>query len=105
MDNWVVVHIDHAGPGRYFPRDFMDVPRAGDAGANVNDLADSRLADEKADDALQERPVGAGDVTSFGGGTQHLPGSLPVHGVVVLPAQVEVVHARRVRPAGVNLGR
>ena len=34
---------------------------------NVYDLADSRLADEKADDTLQERPVRAGDVTSFGG--------------------------------------
>ena len=105
MDNWVVVHIDHAGPGRYFPRDFMDVTRAGDAGANVDDLADSRLADKKADDALQERPVGAGDVTPFGSGAQDLAGSLPIYGIVVLSAQVEVVHAGRVRPAGVNLGR
>jgi len=83
----------------------MDIAGIRDAGANVDDLAYSRLTGQELHDAVQERPVGAGDVTHLGSGAQHLPGGRPVDGIVFFPAQVKVVHARRVRPAGVNVGR
>ena len=100
----VVVRVHHAGLGIAGLRDLMHVVRTRQAGADVEELRDARLARQVADGPAQEGPVlphrGADRAPAF----QHLAGDGPVGGEVVLAAEEVVVHARRMRPAHIDLG-
>jgi len=77
--------------------------RAGDPGADVEELAQALLIREIPDRPGQERAVGP-DVEPDGGpGPEHLLGGFPVDGEVVLAAEPVVVDPGRMRDAGVDV--
>ncbi len=53
----VVVGVDNARLGRDRLGDLVDVRRCGDAGADVEELADAGLCGQEADRPTHERPV------------------------------------------------
>ena len=57
----VVVHVDDARARGGVLGDLVDVPLGGDARADVEELADARLAGQEADGPAEEGPVGAHD--------------------------------------------
>ena len=103
MHDRVVVHVDHVGTRRDLPGDLVHVPGRGDAGANVNELPYPRLPGQEPHRPLHKRPVRPCHATYFRKGAQHLPDSFAVNGIVVLAAEVSVVHPGRVRSGGVDL--
>ena len=97
----VVVHVDHPGLRRDLPGDLVHVPGGGDAGADVDDLpypaSPTRNRTARCRNARFARALARAS------GAQHLADRLPVSGIVVLAAEVGVVHPRRVRRARVDL--
>jgi hypothetical protein len=78
----VVVHVDDAGFRGDGLRDLVGVARGGDAGADVEELADPRFAGQVADRPAEERPVGVGTGGQVGIDLQPGIGGRPVSGVV-----------------------
>src|SRR6266516_4432414 len=74
----------------------------GQAGAEVEELPDARLAGQEADHAADERPVVADGSRDVGQGRKQLPCGLPVGGEVVLAAQDVVVDPGDVRRRRIN---
>jgi hypothetical protein len=64
----------------------VGVVGGGQAGADVQELADARLAGQVADGPGEKRPGGAGDLDDPGEGLTELLGDLTVGGEVVLAA-------------------
>jgi hypothetical protein len=54
----VVIHVDDAGLGRGALRHLVGVVAAGQAGADVEELADARLGGQVVDRAAEEGTVG-----------------------------------------------
>jgi hypothetical protein len=92
----VVVHIDDAALRGDLLGDLVGVVGGGQAGADVQELADAGLAGQVADGTGQKRPGGAGDVDDPGEGLTKLLGDLAVGGEVVLAAQPVVPDSGRV---------
>jgi len=105
QDDGVVVDVDDAGPGVDALGHLVGVVRGRYAGADVEELADARLAAQLADGPAEEGPVGAdrGDDLRVGRGGE-LSGLL-VGGVVVLAAQPGVVDAGGMRHGRIDRGR
>jgi hypothetical protein len=57
VDDGVVVDVDDADVGVDLVRDLADVARRGQAGPDVDELGDARLADQEADDPAEERAI------------------------------------------------
>jgi hypothetical protein len=85
--------------------DFVGIARGGDAGADTEELADARLADQMAHGAAEEGPVGAGHAADGGDVGAYRVTEHPVGRVVVLSAEPIVVDTRLVSDARVDLGR
>src|SRR5919198_214577 len=92
------------GRWRGGPRgDLVGIVGGGQAGADVQELGDPRLADQVADRAAQERPVGPGQGDDV---REHIGDPVTdraVDRVVVLAAEPVVPDPGRVRHAGVDL--
>ena len=84
----VVVDVGDPGARRDLPGDLVHVPGRRDAGADVDDLPDARLAGQEPHGPLQERPVGPRRVACFRRRLEQLADGLPVGGVVVLSARL-----------------
>jgi hypothetical protein len=63
----------------------MDVGIRGDAGADVEELCDAVSFREVANGAVEELPVGAGDVADFGSDGEDRVSGFPVDSPVVFP--------------------
>ncbi|CAM5304490.1 hypothetical protein SHIRM173S_05750 [Streptomyces hirsutus] len=98
----VVVAVDDARVGCDLLGDLVEVRFGGDAGADVEELLYA-LAGEPARGALHEGPVHPRHHGHPRVEGEHLPAHGLVDGVVVLAAEVPVVHPRGVRLARVDL--
>jgi hypothetical protein len=83
----------------------VGVVGGGQAGADVQELADARFAGQVADRTGQEPTVGTGGLHKARHQLQRHLGCLLVGGEVVLAAEEVVPDAGGVRHAGVDLGR
>jgi hypothetical protein len=83
----VIVHIDDAALGGDALGDLVGVVCRRDAGADVQELADARLASQVANGTGEKRPGGARDVDDAGKGLTELVTGLTVGREVVLAAQ------------------
>jgi hypothetical protein len=98
----VVVDVDHAGGGLDLLGDLVHVLRGGQAGTDVEQLPDARLADQVADHAPEDVPLGAHAHLYRGQRRDHLLGDGAVGGEVVLAAEKVVVDPGDVRLRGVE---
>jgi hypothetical protein len=101
----VVVHVDDARVGRGALRHLVGVVAAGQAGADVEELADARLGGQIVDRAAEEGavlPDARDDVRIL---LDHQLGGLAVRLEVVLAAEPVIVDPRDRRHAGVDLRR
>src|SRR6185437_4366282 len=98
----VVVDVDDPGGGRDRLGDLVGVARGGNAGPDVEELADPRLPREVTDGTAKERPVGPHGERHPGVDLEPLLGGLPVGREVVLAVEQVVVHPGLVRPARVE---
>jgi len=94
-----------AGPRRHRLRDLVHVLGARQAGADVQELADSGLARQVPDGAPQEGPVLADRRAHRGPALHGFKPGFPVDGEMVRAAQVEVVDPGRMRCRGVEFRR
>ena len=104
-DDRIVIHVDNPGLRGDRLGDLVGVARGGNAGADVEELPDSRLAGEVADGAPEKRPVGAGGEARVRVDLEHCLGGDAVGGEVVLAAEQVVVHPGLVRDADVERRR
>ena len=93
----VVVHVDDLGLRGGALGDVVGVVRGGQAGADVEELADARLPGQVPDRAGEEGPGGAGVLHDRREGLEHLVADLAVDGEVVLAAQPVVPDPGRLR--------
>ena len=98
----VVVHVDDPAVRRDPLGDLMGVLRGGQAGADVEELADSRLEREVAHRAVEKRAVGAHAREHDRADLDDRLGGRPVRGVVVLAAKEVIVDTSRVGGADVE---
>jgi hypothetical protein len=101
-DDRVVVAVDDPIVGDDPLGDLMEVRFGGDAGADVQELADAVFG-EPACGPVHERAVDPGHHRHSRVEGQHLPAHGLVDRVVVLAAEVPVVHPGGVGLAGVDL--
>ncbi|KIX79764.1 hypothetical protein SF12_02540 [Streptomyces sp. MBRL 601] len=101
-DDGVVVAVDDAGVGADPLGGLVEVGLGGDAGADVEELADAQPG-QPAGGAQGEGPVHAGHDGDDRGERGELPPQFLVGRVVVLASQVPVVQAGGVGLAGVDL--
>lgn len=80
MHDRIVVHVGDSGVRRDVADDLVDVPRGGDAGADVDDLPDTRLAHEKLYGRSQKCPVGQRGVPRLRRDLEQLAKGFPVRG-------------------------
>jgi len=80
----------------------MRVVRGRDAGADVEELADSRIFSQIAHCAGQEGTIGANRVNDIWIGLDRLLAGHPVGGEIVLPAKPVIINTGNVRDAGVD---
>lgn len=86
-DQRVIVHVDDARLRRDPLSDLVSVVRRRQAGADVQELANARLASQVADRADQEATVGASALADLGHEDQRPLGELAVDLEVVLATQ------------------
>jgi hypothetical protein len=98
----VVVDVDHLGVRSHPLSYLVRVVRGGDPGAEVQELADGRLAGQVPGHPAEEGPVGAHPEPQARRHGHHALGGLPVGGEVVLAAEPVVIDPGRVRHAGVQ---
>jgi len=91
-DDRVLVDVDDPGLGRDGLGDLVGVACGGDVGADVEELPDACPAGEVADGAAEERPVGLGAEGYVRPDLDRCVGGGPVGGVVVLTAELVIVH-------------
>ncbi len=103
VDDRVIVDIGDPHIGCDLLGHLVHIPSGRDSGADVDDLPHPGLADQEPHGPLQERAVLPRDAPHFRHGAQHLRRGLAVDEIVVLAAQIVVVHARRMRPGRVDL--
>ena len=101
----VVVDIDDPALRRHRLGDLVGVVGGGQAGADVEELADARLTGQVPDRADQEGPGGASVLDDRREGLENLVADLAVDGEVVLAAQPVVPDPGRLRHVGIDLGR
>jgi hypothetical protein len=103
QDDRVVVDVDDLRVRGDPLGDLVGVVGGRQAGADVQELADLRLAGQVPDGAGEEPPGGAGDVHDLGIDGAIVVTGVAVHREVVLAAQPVVPDPRRVRHLGVDL--
>jgi hypothetical protein len=101
-DDRVVVDVDDPRVGGGLLGDLVRVVRRGDAGADVEELADPGLLGQVADGAGEEPPVRLDPPAQAGGDGQDAFGGFAVGREIVLAAQPVVVDAGRVGDRGVD---
>jgi spermidine/putrescine transport system ATP-binding protein len=101
-DHRVVVHVDHPGVRRDRLGDLVGVVRGGQAGADVEELADADLGGQVAHRAGEEGPVRPGREDQVRVGLEGRVAGRPVHRVVVDAAEPVVVDPGDVCHAGVK---
>jgi hypothetical protein len=104
-DDRVDVHVGDPGVRDDVAGRLVDGGTDGQPRAQVQELADARVAGRPGDRRAQELPVAPNQVPHAGIEDEQLLGELPVGGEVVLPAQPVVVDAGDVRSCDVNPGR
>jgi hypothetical protein len=100
---WVVVDVDDAGLRGDRLSDLMRVVGGRQAAADVEELADPRLAGQVSDHAGEESPGGTSDLDDLRVYLPNLISYLAIDGEVVLAAQPVVPDSRPVRDRGVDL--
>ena len=100
----IIVDEDNARLGADFTQDLAGIPGRGDAGPDVEELSDP-LACQEAHGAAEEGTVSDRHVPAFRQDREHCVGGSTIGGEMCLATKVIVVHARRMRNAGVNLRR
>lgn len=103
-DDRVVVRVHHAGAGVDALDHLVEVRPGRYPRAYVQELADSPLG-QRPGGAVHEVTVHPRHLPDGGKQGDDLLGGGRVHGVVVLAAEEVVVHAGRLRLAGVYVGR
>ena len=103
-DHRIVVDVHHACVRRDRSRHLVHAALRGQAGAEVEKLADPRLARQEANHAADKRPVVADDPRDVGKGSEQLPRGLPVGGEVVLAAENVVIDPGDVRYRRIDAG-
>jgi len=83
----------------------VDVVLRGDAGADVEELADARLCGQETHGPAEEGAVRAGDGPGVGLDRDHRPGGILVGPEIVITAQPPVVDPGAVGLAGVDARR
>jgi hypothetical protein len=93
------VTVDVGDPGELVVAvgDVVDVVLGGQPGPDVDELVDVLFLGEELDSAGEEIPVLPCRARNLRSGGEHLLGSDPVDGEVVLSAQVVVEHPRHIR--------
>jgi len=99
------VDIDDAALRRYRLGDLVGVVGGGQAGADVEELADAGVTGQIPDHAGEEGPGGASVLDDRRKGLENLVADLAVDGEVVLAAQPVVPDPGRLGHVGVELGR
>ena len=103
-DHRIVVDVHHPRVWRDRLRHLVHAVLRGQAGAEVEKLADARLAGQVAHHAADERPVVADDPRDVGERGEQLLRGPPVGGEVILAAQNVVVDPGDVRHRGIDAG-
>jgi hypothetical protein len=85
-DDRVVVHVDDPGLRRDRLGDLVGAARGRDAGADVEELPDPRLAGEVTDGPAEKRAVRVGTRGQVRVDLERCLGDRPVGGVIVLAA-------------------
>jgi hypothetical protein len=98
----VVVHVDHARSWGGTLGDLVNVVISGDAGTDVEELADAGPAGQEPHGAAEEGPVGAHHGADIGVQSDGRAGDVSVGLEVVDAAQPVVVDAGDVRLGGVD---
>ena len=98
----VVVDVHHLRVRRDRLRHLVHAVLGGQAGTEVEELADARLAGQEADHAADERPVVADGSRDVGQGGEQLLRGVAVGGEVVLAAEDVVVDPGDVRRRRIN---
>jgi hypothetical protein len=101
----IVVQVDDAYVLIETLGNLMDVLRGGQAGANVEQLADTLVANHVADGAGENLALQSRANSGRGHRDHHPVGQRPVNRVIIPPAKQVVVHAGTVGAGGVDLGR
>ncbi|GGT59709.1 hypothetical protein GCM10010256_16100 [Streptomyces coeruleorubidus] len=101
-DDRIVVRVHHPGLRDDPLDDLVEVRLGRNAGADVEELPDASPGQQPGG-AVHEQAVGQRQFPGGGEEGDHLLGRFHVDRVVVLPAEVVVVHACRVGFAGVDL--
>ncbi len=100
-DDRVDIGVDHPGPRVGVLGDLVHVPLSGNAGADIEELADADLAQEPYRPA-EERPVGPADERGGGLDRGNRAGYVLVSQEVMGPAQPVVIDSGDVRPPGIH---
>ena len=98
----VVVAVDDPGVPAGGLGDLVDVALGGQAGADVQELPDPRVAGQVPHRPAQEPAVGPGGHRGIRHRRQQFPRSRPVGGEIILPAQQVVVNPRDIRDADIE---
>ena len=93
----VVVHVHHPAIGRDGLRDLVGAAGRGQAGPDVEELADAALTSQVAHHPGQERPVRTGSRDHLRAAADDFLGGLPVSREMVLAAEPVRIHPGRVR--------
>ena len=99
----VVVDVGDRALGRHLLRQFVGAARGGQAGTDVQELADAAVTGQVAHRPGQERPVGPCPGHHVRAAAGHLVADRPVGFVVILAAEPVVVHPRRMRHPRIEL--
>ncbi len=99
--DWVVVHVHDPRPGRHALHHLVQVGGGGNACADVQELVDLRLGRQPVGHPVHHRAVDVHASPQPGPGFERR-GRRPIGLVVVLAAQDEVVHPRRMCPGEVD---
>jgi cytochrome P450 len=104
-DDIVVVDVDDARAGGRALGDLVDVVLRGDAGADVEELADAGRSRQVPHRAAEEGPGGAHGGADIRIQCDHRAGQVPVGLEVMVAADPVVIHAGDIRLGGVDLWR
>jgi hypothetical protein len=105
MHDGTIIQGGNAHPRRDLLGDLVHIDCRGNAGADIDDLSDTSLADQEPHCPLQERPVLPRHRPYPRRRPQHFRRGFPVDQMVVLATEVIVIETRWVRPARVDLRR
>jgi hypothetical protein len=93
QDERIVVHVHNPAVPRHRLGDLMRAIWCGQAGADVEELADTCIGGQVANHASEECPVGPRTLDHLWTGAHHFLRRLPVRREMIFPAEPEVIDA------------